>query len=191
MTRPVKMFWSFLLGLLGMQAGSAFAAINGVLCNPAIKGESQLAVAPGCIDVLAWSWGLSTPYVVAGGSGTQGKPNFQDISFTKYIDSASASLIKFAAGGGPISGTVDYDEYQTCAAGCQATVPYLSIHLHGAVVTSLSSGGSSGDGRHTENISLAYSEISYCYRPTDSQGTLGTALCFAYSVVKGAPIGQF
>ena len=39
------------------------------------------------IDVLAWSWGMSNSGTFHGsGGGGAGKANFQDISFTKYVE---------------------------------------------------------------------------------------------------------
>src|SRR5450830_1114992 len=46
------------------------------------------------IDVLAWSWGMSQSGTThMGGGGGSGKASFQDISFTKYVDSASNALM--------------------------------------------------------------------------------------------------
>jgi type VI secretion system secreted protein Hcp len=50
--------------------------------------------------VLAWSWGASnsgTMHVSTGGGA--GKANVQDLSFTKYIDKASADLMKACISG--------------------------------------------------------------------------------------------
>ena len=57
-----------------------------------IKGESadKARGAKGDIDVLAWSWGMSQSGTThMGGGGGAGKANFQDLSFTKFVDAAS------------------------------------------------------------------------------------------------------
>ena len=70
-----------------------------------IKGESRDKTQgpKGDIDVLAWSWGMSqSGSTHTGGGGGAGKANFQDLSFTKYIDSASQSLMGALAKGSHI-----------------------------------------------------------------------------------------
>jgi type VI secretion system secreted protein Hcp len=67
-----------------------------------IKGETKDKVykAKNGIDVLAWSWGVSNSGSAHMGAGQgAGKANFQDISFTKYIDLASTKLINSCATG--------------------------------------------------------------------------------------------
>src|SRR6202008_1632022 len=60
----------------------------------AVDGEASDAKHKKDIDVLAWSWGASqsgTTHVGQGGGA--GKVNVQDLSFTKYVDSASHALL--------------------------------------------------------------------------------------------------
>ena len=47
------------------------------------------------IDVLAWSWGMSQSGTTHLGPGAgSGKVSVQDVSVTKYVDSASHSLVQ-------------------------------------------------------------------------------------------------
>ena len=67
-----------------------------------IKGESADSVQgkKGDIDVLAWSWGMSQSGTThMGKGGGAGKANFQDLSFTKYVDSATNALMTALAKG--------------------------------------------------------------------------------------------
>src|SRR5215475_6089574 len=65
-----------------------------------IAGESKDKSHKGEIDVLAWSWGASQSGTTHEGSGGgAGKANFQDISFTKYIDKGSPALLTRLAKG--------------------------------------------------------------------------------------------
>src|SRR5215470_14076184 len=59
-----------------------------------VEGEAKDKTHGGEIDVLAWSWGMSNSGSahVGGGAGA-GKCNVQDLSFTKYIDKSSPSLM--------------------------------------------------------------------------------------------------
>jgi type VI secretion system secreted protein Hcp len=177
MARPVKNLWLFLLSLLGLQGGAAFAT-SGVLCIVEAQGESTRQA--GCIDVLAWSWGASATYGVGGGS-----TNYQDISLTKYTDTASEDLLRLIVTRQTIKGVVAYSEYKDdCGAGCLSPDPYLTIHFNEAQLTSFSTGNSSGGGVATENISMQFQEVSYCYRPTVG-GVLGTAQCTAFNKTTG------
>lgn len=190
MARPMKNFWVFLLGLFGLSGGAAFAATQGVLCGSDIQGESEYPAAIGCTDVLAWSWGLSGTLGPVGGGGGGAQASFQDISLTKNIDASSEDLFRLAAMQTAMSGVVEYREYATCGTGCTPSQPYLSIHMKGVRVTSQSMGGSSGENVHTENISLNFTAISYCYRPT-VKGTPGPKQCFAFDVLKNASTTPF
>ena len=178
MARPVKSIWLFLLSLLGLHGASAFAG-SGVLCIGQAQGESTRV--PGCIDVLAWSWGGSASYATGGG----GQTNLQDISLTKYTDTASEDLLRLLVTRTTIKGVVAYSEYKDdCGAGCLSTDPYLTVHFNLAQLTSFSTGNSAGGGPATENISMQFDAISYCYRPTVG-GVLGTAQCTAWSKTGG------
>src|SRR5690606_31147940 len=74
MAMPAKRFWSFLLGLLGLYAGSA-AAQSGFLCTSVLDSGNNAKENAGCIDVLAWSWGqaLAVSDGQAGGARTVGR----------------------------------------------------------------------------------------------------------------------
>ena len=72
-----------LLGLIGFKATPALAAQDMFLCIEGAPGESLDKRHPDCIDVLAWSWGMSQSGTThtAGGTGA-GQANFQDLSVT-------------------------------------------------------------------------------------------------------------
>ncbi len=54
-----------------------------------IEGSSKHAKHKGEVPILAWSWGASKTGDLHGGSGASGgKANVQDITVTKYVDSA-------------------------------------------------------------------------------------------------------
>ena len=63
-----------------------------------IPGESARDRHANKIDVLSFSWGVSAP--------TDGRPSFQDFSFTKRVDRASPQLLIRAAGGQAIPSAV-------------------------------------------------------------------------------------
>ena len=64
--------------------------------GPTIKGETRdkEQSKTSDIDILSWSWGMSQSGTThTGRGGGAGKANFQDISITKYVDSASNGLM--------------------------------------------------------------------------------------------------
>lgn len=68
-------------------------AVDMFMIVDGIKGESKDKAHKEAIDVIAWSWGLSNSGSFhTGGGGGSGKVNVNDLSFTKYVDKASADL---------------------------------------------------------------------------------------------------
>ncbi|MES2297920.1 MAG: type VI secretion system tube protein Hcp [Pseudomonadota bacterium] len=133
-----------------------------------IKGETQdnAQKAAGDIDILAWSWGVSNAGSFHGaGGGGAGKANFQDISVTKYIDKSSAALIAACAKGSHIP----LCKILVRKAG-EGQQKYLEITMTKVLVTSVSTGGSGGEDRLTENISLNFGEVKYEYFTQNEKG---------------------
>ena len=178
MERLLKVFWLSLLGLFGLHGSTAFAAITQVLCSSELPGESVVPGATGCIDVLAWSWGGSIP------GGLASKVSLQDLSLTKYIDTSSDNLFSFLVTNSPLKAVVELRNYYACAS-CASPTPNVTIRLKGVTVSSQSTGGSGGESSFTENVSLSFDAVSFCYRPTLVDGTLGAPQCSAYSKTSG------
>lgn len=132
-----------------------------------IKGESRDKTHAGKIDVLAWSWGVSNSGTThSGGGGGAGKANVQDLSFTKYVDKASPPLILAS-----LKGT-HYDTVDLIVRKAGGTpLEYLKITLTEVLVTSVSTGGSGGEDRLTENVSLNFAKIKYVYQPQKADGS--------------------
>ena len=145
-----------------------------------IKGESRDAKHKGEIDVLAWSWGLSNSGTLhTGGGGGAGKANFQDISFTKYVDAGSADLaLSCANGKHPKSAKLVVRK-----AG-ENPLEYIIIELGECLVTSLSTGGSGGEDRLTENVTLNFEEIHFTYWTQDDKGAKGESSEYKYNIAE-------
>lgn len=141
-----------------------------VINTPDLKGETKDKEfeSKGGIDVLAWSWGMSqSGSFHHGGGGGAGKANFQDLSFTKYIDDSTALLMKACAKGthlGKVTLTVR-------KAG-DAPYAYLVITMEKAIVTSLSTGGSGGEDRLTENVTLNFAKVTVEYNIQGDTGSV-------------------
>ena len=137
--------------------------------GPALEGESSDETHEGEIDVLAWSWGVSqsgTMHIAKGGGA--GKVNVQDISLTKWIDSASPNLLQHCA-----KGTQFEKATLTCrrASGDGGQIEYLVISLECVIISSVSCGGSGGEDRFTENLSLNFGKFEVTYTPQDNDGS--------------------
>ena len=151
-----------------------------------IKGESVDDKHKGEIDVLAWSWGMSQSGTThAGGGGGAGKVNVQDISFTKHIDSSSSVLMMSACLG------THHPEATLVVrkAGGKEAIEYIKIKLKEVLVTSVSTGGSGGEDRLTENVTLNFAEFEYAYQPQKTDGSKdGGPKEFKFSIEKNKKI---
>jgi type VI secretion system secreted protein Hcp len=145
-----------------------------------VKGEAKDSKHKDEIDVLAWSWGISQSGTFhAGGGGGAGKANFQDISFTKYVDSASANLMLFCANGHHVKEA----DLVVRKAG-DKPLEYIKIHLEPVLVTSISTGGSGGEDRLTENVTLNFGKVKVEYIGQKPDGSGEPAKTFLWDIVK-------
>jgi type VI secretion system secreted protein Hcp len=159
-------------------------AVDMFLKLEGIKGESVDGKHKDEIDVLAWSWGMSqsgTTHVAQGGGA--GKVNIQDMSITKYVDKASATLMA----------KISHGEHITKAtlvvrkAG-KDPLEYIVITMEDVLVTSLSTGGSGGEDRLTENLSLNFARVKTSYVPQKADGSGDPAVDYGYDIAKNETI---
>ena len=133
-----------------------------------IDGESRKKDKEKRIDVLAWSWGLSNSGSMhVGGGGGAGKANVQDLSLTKFIDRASAALMLNCCKGTHL----DSAELTVAKAGGTESVDYLVIKLTKVLISSVSTGGSGGEDRLTENVTLNFEKVEVNYQPQRDDGS--------------------
>jgi len=112
---------------------------------------------------------------VGGGTGA-GKANFQDLSLTKYVDKASPKLMLQCAKGALIPTVTLFVR----KSGLNAE--YIKITLSNVLVSSVSTGGSSGEDRLTENVTLNFSVVTFDYVPTKPDGTAGETVSFSWDI---------
>jgi type VI secretion system secreted protein Hcp len=131
-----------------------------------IKGESKIKDHTDQIDVLAWSWGMSNAASghVGGGAGS-GKVNVNDLSFTKYVDKASTDLMLHCCSGKHFDEATLYVR----KAGEKA-MDYLKIVMKPVFISSVSTGGSGGEDRLTENVTLNFTKVQVEYKTQDDKG---------------------
>ncbi len=144
-------------------------AVDMFLKLDGIDGEAQDKDHKDEIDVLAWSWGASqsgTTHMGAGGGG--GKAEIQDISITKYIDSASHSLLQHVFDGKHIP-----EATLVVRKAGGTPLEYVTIKMTDVLVTSVSTGGSGGEDMLTENVTLNFAVVDYTYKPQNPDGSAG------------------
>jgi type VI secretion system secreted protein Hcp len=145
-----------------------------------VDGESRDKTHAKEIDVLAWSWGISNSGSAhTGGGAGAGKCNIQDISFTKWVDSSTPKLALACCDGKHFK-----DATLVVRKAGEKPVEYLKIKVEEVLITSISTGGSGGEDRLTENVTLNFAKVSLDYVPQDAKGAAGTAIPMTWSVVE-------
>jgi type VI secretion system secreted protein Hcp len=150
-----------------------------------VDGEAKDKAHKKEIDVLAWSWGLSNSGSahVGGGAGA-GKVNVQDLSFTKWIDSSTPKLVKACCDGAHFA-----DALLTVRKAGGSPVEYVKLKLSEVLITSISTGGSGGEDRLTENVTLNFAKFSLDYTPQDVKGAAGTAINAGWNIAENTAEG--
>ena len=156
-----------------LAASNAMAAVDMFLKMDGVTGgESQDAKHKGEMDVLAWSWGQSTNGARTG-RGKEPALCIQDLSLTKYIDSASPELIMNS-----MVGEVAQTAVLVVRKAGENPVEYLTLTMRNVTVAAYSTGGSGGEDRLTENVVLHFESMQGKYRRQDPKGGLGEEITF-------------
>lgn len=154
--------------------------------SPAIKGEAQSgtkAHAKDCIDVLAWSWGMSNSGTthMGGGSGA-GKANFQDLSVTAWYEKSTHELMKSCT-----KGTHHETITLVCRKAGDTPLEYITYTLTDCIITSVSTGGSGGEDRLTVNFSINFGAFEVKYQGQNKKGGAeGASIDFKYDIAASA-----
>ncbi|HEX7315407.1 MAG TPA: type VI secretion system tube protein Hcp [Pyrinomonadaceae bacterium] len=149
-----------------------------------LKGESRDKTHKEEIDVLAWSWGMSNSGSahVGGGAGS-GKVNVQDLSFTKYIDKTTPDLMLAACNG------KHFPEAKLVVrkAGEQP-LEYVTITMTDVLITNVSTGGSGGEDRLTENITLNFAKVNLDYKEQTATGGVGATPSMGWNIAENVKV---
>jgi type VI secretion system secreted protein Hcp len=131
-----------------------------------IEGEAKDKTHGKEIDVLAWSWGMTQGGSMhTAASGKSGKVSVQDLSLTKYVDKASANLMLACCNGKRI----DKCNLVVRSAG-KDPVEYLKITMEDCLIKSISTGGSGGEDKLTENCVINFGKVNVAYQPQGKDG---------------------
>jgi len=145
-----------------------------------INGESLDAAHKSWVDVLAWSWGISNSGSthVGGGAGA-GQANFQDLSYTSYLDASTTPLMKAVATGQHLKSA-----FLNVRRAGSAPTEFLKITMTEVLVTSLSTGGSGGEDRLTQNVTLNFAKVKVEYQQVADTGKpINDPLVFQFDIV--------
>ena len=149
-----------------------------------LKGEARDSKHKETIDVLAWSWGMSNSGSahVGGGAGA-GKVNVQDLSFTKYIDKSSPDLMLACCNG------KHYPEaLLTVRKAGEKPLEYLKVTMTEVMITSVSTGGSGGEDRLTENVTLNFAQVKVNYKEQTPTGGVGDKPEMGWNIAENAKL---
>ena len=155
-------------------------AVDFLLKIDGVDGESQTQDHEKEIDVLDWHWGMSQSGTMhMGGGGGAGKVNVQDIALTKFVDKATPNLMKMCCNGKHIKEAT----LVTRKAGEQS-LDYLKIKMSDCLVTSVSTGGSGGEDRLKESVTLNFAKVEVGYTPQKPDGSGDAEITINWNIEK-------
>jgi type VI secretion system secreted protein Hcp len=140
-----------------------------------IKGESADDKHKDEIEVLSFSWGVTTAAPAGPGVGA-GKPTFQDLAFVHHVDKASPSLMRACA-----TGTHLKDATITQRKAGKGQHDYLIVKMSDVIITGVIDTTSSTQ-PSTESVSLTFGKVHYEYRPQKADGSLDAPVLFKYDL---------
>ncbi len=166
-------------------------AIDVFLKLDGIDGESLDHKHKGEIELASFSFGLANPGSHNLGSGAAaGKVSFQEFHFTSKVTKASPKLMLACAGGQHIKeGTVTVRKAGGESSD-NATQEFLFYKFQTVVITSVQDGGTGGGSGDlpVESVSFVFAKVNVEYKPQNPDGTLGTAVEFAWDLVANKKI---
>jgi len=149
--------------VLGFSFQNAFAAVDMFLKIEGVDGESKDKSHGKEIDILSLSWSGALQYAKA---STTGKGSLDVFAVTKSIDKATTKLVEALLTGQHIAEA----KIVVRSAGGNP-VEYLKYTLKDIMVSSYSTGGSSGEDRPTESVSFSYGKVEVEYTELNPDGT--------------------
>ena len=143
-----------------------------------VDGESVDSEHKGEIDVLSWSWACTQPGTThTGGGGGTGKVEVHNLEFTKYADKATPVLFEHCCSGKHIP-----EALLTVRKAGENPLEYLVIKMEKVLISSYSTGGSTGDDRLTENIGLDFAKVEVTYTPQKDDGSGDAAITNTWNI---------
>jgi type VI secretion system secreted protein Hcp len=144
-------------------------------------GESIASGHENEIELLGWNWGVTNQGSsgMGGGSGT-GKASFHDLSITKYVDKATATILGNCAKGNHFATGV-----LVCRkVGGDSPLEYLKIEMDQVFVSGVQHGGSPGDELTVENVTFNFAKMKVVYTPQSASGSAAGNVPFNWDIRK-------
>lgn len=158
-------------------------AFDGFLKIPSISGESRDLKHKDWIEVMSFTWGISSSYTGPTGSSTQSnRVDVNNFVVTKTADRASPLLMLACATGQ----TLDPIRLELCRA-TKDKQKYMEFKLSNAVVISVTPGGEAGgkEALPVEEVTFNYQKIDVIYTETDQlSGNPKGDVTFQYDVAR-------
>jgi type VI secretion system secreted protein Hcp len=149
-----------------------------------IPGESRDSKHKDEIDVLSWSWGMSSPPPSGGGGGGgAGKVSIQDLSIGKRIDAATPKLMLSCASGQHIKSALF-----TARRGGSRTAEYLKIKMEDVLVTSVAVGDAGSGSDEVETVTLNFRRVGVDYLGQSPSGAPNPPISFGWDLTKNSKI---
>ena len=143
-----------------------------------VDGEAQDSKHKKQIDVLHWSWGMNNAGSAHNGSGAgAGKVNVHDLTFTKWVDTATPALALACC-----SGKHFKDATLIIRKAGDKPLEYIKIKMETVMITSVATGGSGGQDRLQENVALNFAKVSLDYVPQNDKGAAGTPIPMSWDI---------
>lgn len=144
-------------------------------------GESIATGFTNQIELIGWNWGMLNEgsSSMGGGSGT-GKASFQDLTVTKVVDKASATIMSNCAKG---------KHFDTATLSCRkvggnAALVYLEVTMKQAFVSLVQHHNNSHDEQTTETVSFNFAQVDVTYKPQSAQGSAAGSVPFKWDIRK-------
>jgi len=137
-----------------------------------IPGEAQDSEYKDKIELQSFAWGANNNSSYSSGTGSGiGKGQVQDISISKFTDSASMKLMEGAVTGVPIP----KGKLTLLKLSGETKVPYFTAELEHVIITSFHMSASGGGQLPMESASLHFVKVKSTYTPqaNEGQGTGG------------------
>lgn len=149
-----------------------------------VTGESQDSAHGEEIDVIAWTWGLQqSGSRHGGGGGGSGKVNVQDLSFTKYVDKSSTDLMLFCCNGKHVK-----EATLTVRKAGESPLEYIKVKMSDCLISGVTTGGSGGEDRLTENVTLNFAKVEVEYTPQKADGSGDAPATMGWDISKNEKV---
>ncbi|ROZ78316.1 type VI secretion system tube protein Hcp [Ramlibacter sp. WS9] len=128
-----------------------------------VVGESTDSVHPNQIEVLGWSWGMTTSQTI-GGAGAGSRSSLSELRISKLVDTATTSLMSVMR-----TNDVIKEAVLTVRKAGGVQIDFLIIKVKKGRITSYDISAPSGP-VVAEEFSIAFEEIEVEYHAQDSKG---------------------